>query len=303
MGRHSIRDLERITGVKAHTIRIWEQRYGLLNPERTDTNIRYYSSEDLKHLLNVVLLTSDGYKISKISKMSDQEIKEAVISKCDRCKSFETQISMLTKAMIDYDERQFEQVVNQNILQHGFEKAMLSIIFPFFQQVGLLWQAGSVTPAQEHFISNLVRQKIIVAIDGQIPRDDGHCHKYLLFLPEEELHELGLLFSSYLIQVRHNKSIYLGQNTPMGSVKSVFEKQSPDYLMTMITTRMDEDQVKEYVEKLHKTFPDKTIIVAGGGIRGLAHSLPENFVFVADGESLTEFIDSQGCPPSEQGAA
>jgi len=163
---YSIKDLEHLTGIKAHTIRIWEQRYDILSPKRTDTNIRYYDSTDLKHMLNIALLNNNGYKISKIAKMSQEEVFEAVLQTIDKNNNYSDQINALTVAMIDLNEAQFEKIMSTNILQIGFEDTMLNIIYPFLTKIGFLWQIDSINPAQEHFMTNLIRQKLIVAIDG-----------------------------------------------------------------------------------------------------------------------------------------
>ncbi len=292
MAKHSIRDLERITGVKAHTIRMWEQRYGLLSPQRTGTNIRYYTCEDLKLLLNVVLLSGDGYRISAISKMSAEEIRESVMSKCEKCKAFETQINMLTAAMVDFDESRFEKIISRDILQFGFEKTILRIVFPFFRQLGLFWQAGVVSPAQEHFVSNIVRQKILVATDGQDLNADGNSRKFILFLPEGEFHELGLLFANYIIKSRGNRAVYLGQNTPVSSVKTASDSQNPEFLLTMVTTRISDANAKTYLTNLSREFPGKAILAGGGGIENGLTGLPDNVVTLADADGLIRFLET-----------
>ena len=170
---YSIKDLEHLSGIKAHTIRIWEQRYRLFTPQRTDTNIRYYTDRDLKLLLNVSLLKDNGFKISKIADMPYDEIVKEVAGISDRFGDDE-QIATLTLAMIDMDEVRFEKVMANNILKRGFENTMKKLIFPFLHRIGVLWMTGSIVPAQEHFISNLIRQKIVTAIDslerGEFPR-------------------------------------------------------------------------------------------------------------------------------------
>lgn len=167
MANYSIKDLEHLSGIKAHTLRIWEQRYGLINPKRTDTNIRYYDQDDLKLVLNVSLLKDNGFKISKIAEMSKKELQEVVVEVSDKTTSFVDQIYGLTLAMIDLDEQRFEKIISSSTLKVGFERTMLNIIYPFLSKIGIMWLTDAVNPAQEHFITNLIRQKVIVAIDGQ----------------------------------------------------------------------------------------------------------------------------------------
>ncbi|MDX5478997.1 MAG: MerR family transcriptional regulator, partial [Cyclobacteriaceae bacterium] len=168
MSTYSIKDLEQLSGIKAHTLRIWEQRYSLLSPKRTDTNIRYYDDEDLKLILNVALLNDNGIKISKIASMSSEEMREQVVKMTEKSLTHDDQIHALTICMIEMDEERFDKVLSTNILKIGFEQTMMNIIYPFMSKIGVLWQTGAINPAQEHFISNLVRQKLIVAIDGQM---------------------------------------------------------------------------------------------------------------------------------------
>ena len=215
MARYSIKDLEHLSGIKAHTLRIWEQRYSLINPKRTETNIRYYDQEDLKLVLNVSLLKENGYKISKIAEMEPVQLREAVITVAEKTTSFADQIYALTLSMIDMDEQRFEKIISSNTLKLGFERTMLNIIYPFLSKIGIMWTTDAINPAQEHFMSHLIRQKLIVAIDGQIPNYSKSATKYMLFLPETELQESSLLFASFLIQSRHQRVIYLGQKLSM----------------------------------------------------------------------------------------
>ncbi|MEM6347663.1 MAG: MerR family transcriptional regulator, partial [Bacteroidota bacterium] len=210
MGTYSIKDLEQLSGIKAHTLRVWEQRYGIIQPSRTPTKIRYYDDADLRLVLNISFLNRNGHKISKIAKMTGDEIQNTVMRISDSNLEFPNQVNALVIAMVNLDEERFEKIISTNTLQFGFENTMLHIIYPFLERIGILWQTGSINPAHEHFMSNLIRQKLIVAIDGQIRSQNPNASKYLLFLPEGEQHELSLLFSAYIIKSRHNKVIYLG---------------------------------------------------------------------------------------------
>ena len=213
MSTYSIKDLENLSGIKAHTLRIWEQRYDLIRPKRTDTNIRYYDDDNLKLILNVALLNDNGYKISKIASMDMDEMRAEVMKLTERSLTHDDQIHALTICMIEMDEERFDKVLSTNILKLGFEQSMMNIVYPFMSKIGVLWQTGAINPAHEHFISNLVRQKLIVAIDGQVVSGDGK--KFLLFLPEGELHEISLLFASFLIKSKGNKVFFIGDNKIM----------------------------------------------------------------------------------------
>jgi len=289
MSNYSIKDLEKLSGIKAHTVRIWEQRYKLLNPKRTETNIRYYDDDDLKLILNVALLNENGLKISKIAKMSGEEIKAEVLQFTDRSFAYDDQIHSLVLAMVEFNEERFEKIISTNILKFGFELTMVNVIYPFLSKIGVLWQIGSVHPGQEHFISNLVRQKLIVAIDGQIYTGGGR--KFLLFLPEGELHEMALLFTSYLLKANGHKVIYLGQNTPDEDLKNVYKVYQPDYLVTAITTNPSSEFVEPYLQSLGESFPKSKIIASGYQILGQNFNLPPNIHLMQYLKEIKEYIN------------
>ena len=289
MSTYSIKDLEQLSGIKAHTLRIWEQRYNLLQPKRTDTNIRFYDDEDLKLILNVALLNENGVKISKIASMAPNELREEVMKLTERSLTHDDQIHALTICMIEMDEERFDKILSTNILKLGFEQTMLNIIYPFMSKIGLLWQTGAINPAHEHFISNLVRQKLIVAIDGQITQGGGK--KFLLFLPEGELHEISLLFANYLIKSKGHKVIYLGQSTPNDDLLSVYKLHQPDYLLTIITTSPSSEYVQDYVTALSERFTSAQILVTGYQVIGQDLTFPENVLqmsYIRDIKDLLE---------------
>lgn len=293
MSTYSIKDLEQLSGIKAHTLRIWEQRYNLLQPKRTDTNIRFYDDDDLKLILNVALLNENGVKISKIASMAPNELREEVMRLTERSLTHDDQIHALTICMIEMDEERFDKILSTNILKLGFEQTMLNIIYPFMSKIGLLWQTGAINPAHEHFISNLVRQKLIVAIDGQITQGGGK--KFLLFLPEGELHEISLLFASYLIKSKGHKVIYLGQSTPNDDLLSVFKLHQPDYLLTVITTSPSSEYVQDYVTALSERFTSAQILVTGYQVIGQDLTFPENvrqMSYIRDIKELLEELVS-----------
>ncbi len=289
MSTYSIKDLEQLSGIKAHTLRIWEQRYNLLNPKRTDTNIRFYDDDDLKLILNVALLNDNGYKISKIASMDPEEMRAEVMKLTDRTLTHDDQIHALTICMIEMDEERFDKVLSTNILKLGFEQTMMNIVYPFMSKIGVLWQTGAINPAHEHFISNLVRQKLIVAIDGQVPSGVGK--KFLLFLPEGELHEISLLFASYLIKSKGNKVVYLGQNTPHEDLMTVYKIHEPDYMLAVITTSPSSEFAQEYLNKLSADFPKPQILVTGYQVIGQDFVMPPNVKLMNYIRDIKELLD------------
>lgn len=286
--RYTIKDLENLSNIKAHTIRIWEQRYGMLTPQRTDTNIRYYTDAELRYILNVSLLNQNGFKISKIATLTQDEIEREVTRITNAKSDYESQISALVLAMIDLDEFAFIKVFNDSTIRLGFENTIVQIVFPFLEKIGNLWVCGSIRPVHEHFISNLIRQKLIVNIHAHPKQLKPNAKRFILFTPENELHEIALLFMYYILKSRHHDVIYLGLNIPMYDLASVFNNEQPEYLVTNITLIPKGGTVKNYVESLAKHFKHSKIIVSGFQIKQFKGSLPEN---VLHPEGISSFIE------------
>jgi methanogenic corrinoid protein MtbC1 len=212
------------------------------------------------------LLNDNGFKISKIVSMDRPEMRDEVMHLTERSLTHDDQIHALTISMIEMDEERFDKILSINILKLGFEQTMMNIIYPFMSKIGVLWQTGAINPAQEHFISNLVRQKLIVAIDGQIHTNTGK--KFLLFLPEGELHEVSILFASFLIKNKGHKVIYLGQNTPNEDLKQVYDIHNPDFLLTVITTSPSSEFAQDYINGLAERFKESQLLVTGYQVIG-----------------------------------
>jgi len=276
MGVYTIRELENLSGIKAHTIRIWEKRFGLIEPQRTSTNIRTYCDSELKKLLNISILNRNGLKISKIAQLSQDEIVEKIIEYTHEVTNAESQIEGLTVAMIDLDEHRFEQVLARAIIQFGFEETVTRVLYPFFTKIGLMWQTGSVNPAQEHFISNLVKQKFFAAIDSLMITEKEGAKRFVFFLPEGEQHEIGLLFSCYMAKKRGYRTIYLGQSLPLSDLAEVVKFKQPDFLFTALVSSYHGSDLQAYIQSLADTFNDKIIYISGPQVFHLNGSLPFN---------------------------
>jgi DNA-binding transcriptional MerR regulator len=276
MSNYSIRDLERITGIKAHTIRIWEKRYGLISPSRTESNIRLYCDEDVKKLLNVSILLKNGIKISRIAGMSQEELSRKIIEVSVVSNGKESQIENLVVAMIDLDENKFEKTLSQAILRHGFERTLYEIVYPFFERVGILWQAGSINPAQEHFITNLVKQKIYVAIDGLGYAPGPDQKKIVLFLAEWELHEIGMLIFDYFLKKAGLKVFYLGQKVPEVDLMAVCDMVRPDYLLTSFSSSVEKEVLLKYIQRIADNYSEGKLFIAGYQTGLITENLPAN---------------------------
>ena len=290
MANYSIKDLERLSGIKAHTIRIWEKRYGLLNPERTDTHSPHDSDDDLKHLLNVSILNRHGIKISHIASMNEKEMAEKIVVISRDTSDYDSLIESLVISMVDMNQEKFEKLLSRSIMQVGFEDSILKIVYPFMEKIGILWQTGAINPAQEHFITHLIRQKIIVGIDSVIPANNPSPDHYLLFLPEGELHELGLLFYSYLLQKRGHIVTYLGQWVPLADMASASTVLDVDYLLTSIVAVHSGTDLMDYLIKLSATFHDKTIFISGYQVSQISGTLPSNIIRLGNAQDLLPHI-------------
>lgn len=261
--RYSIKDLERVSGIKAHTLRIWEQRYNILHPERTETNIRYYSNSDLRRILNISLLNNNGYKISNIAKLSDDKLVQEVEKFLGSYKDESHQIENLVLCLMDMDEARFETTLNNSIQHFGFENTIEKIVFPFLRHMGNMWLTGLITPAQEHYISNLVRQKIIVGIDGIPSESKPEGKRFLFFLPSQELHEMGLLYSYYLAKKEGHKCFYLGQSVPLEDLVVISKSTNPDYMVCIITAGLQDITLNEFLYTCHDKIEGPQFLLSG----------------------------------------
>ncbi len=287
MNAFTIKDLENLSGIKAHTIRIWEQRYHFLKPQRTTTNIRYYSNEELKIVLNIALLNKYGFKISHIDKMQPAEIKDRVLSLGDAKAIQERVVNELVQEMIDLEMDTFEKIINNYISAKGIERTVVQIIFPFLEKIGILWQTGHIHPAQEHLVTNVIRQKLIVAIETSIPRIRID-KTFLLFLPEGEHHELGLLFMYYMLKNRGIKIIYLGANVPVKDAEHIITLKKPDFAYIHLTATCTNFSFEKFLLNAEKRFSNTPTIISGQLTQHYRKRIPDNVQFK---RSLTEVME------------
>lgn len=286
--KFSIKDLEKLSGIKAHTLRIWEQRYGILKPQRTDTNIRWYCNDELKNILNVSLLNNHGYKISKIAELNKEEI-AAEVSKIVNSEITECeQVSNLIISMVEMDEQRFEKIISNQILKKGVSNTIEEVVYPFLKKIGVMWQTGSINIAQEHFIVNLIRQKLISAIDGVMAPENPKKKKFILFLPEGELHELSLLYYHYILKANGHSVIYLGQSVPVADLEMVYEIRNPDYIVSVLTHGTASPE--SYLNDLSKAFPKAKLLLSGSQLLDQGFKLPKNVELFKCHKSLKELI-------------
>lgn len=262
MNLFTIKDLENLSGIKAHTIRIWEQRYSLIKPHRTQTNIRYYSSDELKKVLNIALLNKYGFKISHIDRMSADEMQQKILSLSHEDAQKERIVNELIRNMIDLDMDRFEHTLDTYIMNRGVEKTIHYLIFPFLERIGILWLTNHINPAQEHLVSNVIRQKLITGIDRTISHVKTN-KKVLLFLPETEHHELGLLFIQYLLKKRGVTVLYVGASIPVKDLEYICNATKPDYLYTHLTTVAANFNLEKFINQVVTRIKDIPLVISG----------------------------------------
>lgn len=287
----TIRDLENLSGIKAHTIRIWEQRYSFLKPKRSDTNIRFYSNDELKIILNIALLNKHGYKISQIDKMDREAMFNCVLSLTQEEAKTNVIVNQLLECMIEFDIERFEKILNKCIGTTGIEKTISQIIFPFLDKVGILWLTNHLIPVQERLVSNVIRQKIIVGIDSLSPAPASGL-RICLFLPESEYHELSLLFVAFLLKKKGINIIYLGANIPMDELKTVVTIKKPDYLYTHITTAGQSFNFEKFLSLLNKDFRTIPIIISGRLTHAHVKKIPQKIIFKKSLQEVKEFVNT-----------
>lgn len=291
MNAFTIKDLENLSGIKAHTIRIWEQRYNFLKPQRTDTNIRYYSNDELKTVLNIALLNKYGFKISHIDRMQPEEIRQKILALGDSNAVQDRIINELLQAMVDLDMDVFEEILSDYIDSKGVERSVIHIIFPFLERIGILWVTGHINPAQEHLVSTIIRQKIIVAIDSvNSPLQSGKTA--LLFLPEGEHHELGILFMNYLLKNRGVKTIYLGANIPIKDAAYVYALKKPDLIFIHLTATASNFNFDKLLLQIDQEFVGIKTIISGHITKQYKKKIPESIEFKQSLASMIEYFTS-----------
>ena len=259
MNRFTISELEQFSGIKAHTIRIWEQRYNALNPTRSDGNTRYYDNTQLIRLLNIVSLMGAGNKISVLCSIPDESLVKMVEEKFKNYLSGdgtnEYYISQLIAAGTGFNETHFEKIFSNCVLRQGMKNTYLNVIYPLLNRIGIMWVAGTIAPSYEHFITNMIKQKLFSAIDS-LPPAKSSCKGWLLFLPENEFHEIGLLFSNYLIRNAGKKVIYLGTNVPFETMIGALKETTTENLLFFLVHHDTPENSQELINGLKK-YPGK----------------------------------------------
>ncbi len=286
---YSIKDLEVLSGVKAHTIRIWEKRYHLLKPSRTDTNIRFYDDIDLRKIINVSLLVNNGTKISKVARFDDVTMKESVLEITRKNTSEQDYIERLILHMLNFDNIGFYNLVDEIITKKGLEESFTKVFFALFERIGIYWQVGSIFPAQEHYVTSILRQKLIAETD-KLGFVNLNGMTVLFFLPDGELHEMSLLFYAYLAKKYGYNIIYLGQFVPFDDLVKVSAHIKIDYVFSAFINPLLKADLENYLVKLKETFNQQKVFITGWQIQQLSPELPRSVKVVKDYKDFKKYL-------------
>lgn len=287
---YSIKDMENLSGVKAHTIRIWEKRYGIVEPKRTPTNIRYYTDEDLRHLLNVCFLYRNGYKISKIAKLSNEDIKHKVAKYSKLDIAFEDELDALLLFILQFDAYHFNQVLDSHIKQNGLIETMKEVIYPLLDKLSVAWLTGSFQQSHESFVTQVIKSKILHATE-QLEEENNFSPCYLIYLPKGEKQELSLVYLHYLLKFNNCKVINLGLDVEQQDLRLAIDSIKPEYIFTIINEEMENISLQNYVNELCSVNDNSTILITGYQAVAKNIEWPTNGVKLNDLKETIDFIE------------
>ena len=290
MNQFTIKDIENLSGIKAHTWRIWEQRYGLGMPQRKESNHRFYDNENLKQILRISYLYHTGTKISKIASFEPDELRDRALASTSDENQHEYYLKELVEASIDLDEERFERTFVEAIERLGLENTFLKVLYKFQEKIGMLWLTDHVIPAQEHFTSNIIRQKIAVAIDSLPLPKNSLKKKVLLFTPLKEHHEIPLQFLHFNLRKNNTRVIYFGSNVSLQTLELFKGQSSFTHLLFHLVTNLTNHNPEEYLQDLSALFPDKTIVMSGA-LAQYVTVTPPNVILLKSFEDLMSFIE------------
>jgi MerR family transcriptional regulator, light-induced transcriptional regulator len=292
MSYFSIRDIENLCNIRAHTLRIWEQRYGLFIPTRKESQHRIYSNEDLKSLLRISFLYHQGFKISKIAALSAEQISQLVATAEPAADNHELFINQLITASLEFDKEAFERIVNAQLRQLGLENCIRDIFYPFLNRIGMLWLTNHVIPAQEHFSSHIIRKKIICATD-RLPQETSAAGHVLVFAPAGEFHEIPLLCANYFWRQAGIRTTYFGINVPVEAIQFFLERHSCSFLHAHIISKLNLQALGNYFKTLEEIAGDTKLILSGPGAVCLQSDIP-NAMIISSMQELIQFAHEAG---------
>lgn len=290
MNTFSIRDIENLTGIKAHTLRVWEKRYGIIIPPTAPGKHRVYDNNDLKHILRISSLYHKGVKISRIAEMSIDEIKSNTLTN-DKKSNFEAFISNLLEFSLDGNEIMFKKLISELREMMGEVNMYMHVIFPFLNRIGEFWLNDKIAPFQEHFASHIIRNELLCSIDNTNDGKEKKGVNILLFCPPGEHHELPLLFCQLLLKLRKANTIYLGVDTDEDELLYTVNKTKPAIILTYLITNLSDWNAQEYVERLSQKYQHKKLVICGPGFKGVKND-HENVMIMKSMQEIIQYCES-----------
>lgn len=291
MDSFTISQLQRYSGISVHSIRAWEKRYNALTPSRSEGNTRYYDGKQLRRLLNIASLMNSSHKISELCSLPDAKLHELINRKLEKetllSEKDELLVTQMVSSALEFNEPLFDKVFSHALLSYGVEATYLRVIYPALKRLGVLWSAAQIAPAQEHFISNLIRQKLNASID-LLPLDTRSKNHWLLFLPENEFHESGLLMANYLVRHAGHRCTYLGANVPFDTLKDAVKMVKPTSLLFFLVTKDDEEEDKALLRMMSQHFTSQKIFVAAEATRFSNPKTPKSISLLHSLQALKE---------------
>jgi DNA-binding transcriptional MerR regulator len=292
MNQFTIRDIENLCGIKAHTLRAWEHRYQIFVARRKESHHRTYDDNDLKELLRISFLYHNGYKISDIAAMNAEAIQQAVESTIIKEDNHELFIHQMIEASISFDKEALDKIINNLALRIGMEKAILNVFYPFLKRIGLLWLSNNVIPAQEHFATHIIRKKIILATDGIDITEDGRS-PIVVFAPAGEFHEIPLLAANYLLRKYNNPTVYFGVNVSLQTISYYLDRKPAAYIFSHIITQLDETGTDDFFQALSTAYPPIKIMVSGMAADFIKKT-KSNIIVIKGVDQLIDFARQSG---------
>lgn len=287
---YSIKDLEKLSGIKAHTLRIWEKRYGIIKPKRTETNIRYFLDDDLKDVLNIALLNKNGMKISKIAEMQKTEIAEAIKDITVKAIPAEiNEIDALAIAILDLDEVMCRAIINRVVTRIGFEQSIEELIYPMLDKLGLMWISGSLKRIHETFITALLKNRVCSEIEN-LESPPNPRSKFIIYLPQKEDHELSMLFLEYKLKVKNASVINLGVDISVDDLRDACAIYKPDHVFTIINDSLKDESLQSYIDFLSMHLPEVTHLFTGFQFIKQTINLGPNCKFVENLNAVEHYI-------------
>jgi len=284
MNTFTIRDIENLCGIKAHTLRIWEQRYDFFSPKRKAGNHRQYDNEDLKNLLRISFLYHNGYKISKIAKLGEEGISDLILQATQTGYSHDMFINQMAEAAIDFDQNRFDGIMSSAIQHHGLEKFMFTIAYPLLRKMGMLWVTGHVIPAQEHLTCSLIIHRLLLKLDELAAVEPNKENQMLVFSPKGEMHEIPILFMYYMMKKNNVSAVYLGKNIVPEDLVYYCKHKQVTHLYFHVITNLMRCSLDQYITKLTVLFPDKIIVCSGTLVGSLANKHPNVRILASEKE-------------------